>query len=424
MAANLLPSGYLHTLGSSIVDANDNPLRLAGVNWYGFETNSYVVGGLDRQRIDVICQTIVDLGFNTVRLPFCLEVVQKNPVVTAGLDANPDLQGQTALGIMDEVIACLTIVGLKVILDSHRSEAGWSTQQNGLWYTLDYPASLWKQTWAQMVTRYKDVPTADNPTVIGCDLRNELGDPPPNPMAWPAVGGALWGVEDMVLDTPRNWVPAAEDAANNYILNVNPQLLIFVEGVRFDPAGPASNRNTYWPGGNLTGVGNSPPVPGRPDPVPITLSVPNRLIYSIHDYGPDAAGGSLPWANHNSTQDDCYKVWDQTWGYIVKSALAPLWVGEFGTINGYRPNDPRPAVDYTDPNPNTPQGAWFTYLVSYLADLHDNEQGGNWCYWAINGSEDVAPGRNPRNADFYGILTPDWSDVASQSLMAKLETIQ
>ena len=425
MAGHPLPDGYLHTLGSSIVDANNNPVQLAGVNWYGFDCTSMVAGGLDHQPMDAICQTIADLGFNTIRLPFCVQVVQENPTITQYLDANPDLRNKTALEIMDALIASAGDHGLKVILDSHRSEAGWSTQTNGLWYTQAYPAAVWKETWATLVRRYTDVPSADNPTVIGCDLRNELGDPPPDRNAWPAVGGALWGIADADPNLPRNWVPAAEDAANNYILAINPRLLIFVEGVRGDPAGPALNNNIYWFGGNLMGVGNSPPVPGRPDPVPITLSVPNQLVYSVHDYGPDAVGwprNSLPWVTLKSKQDDCNRVWDQTWGYIVKSAMAPIWVGEVGTVNGSKPGEEAlPLTDYTEPNQDTPQGAWFSYLVSYIADLQANSRGGNWCYWSINGSQ--SPPRDPTLSDYYGILTPDWSEVASVALMDKLATI-
>jgi endoglucanase len=68
-------------------------------------------------------------------------------------------------------------------------------------------------------------------------------------------------------------------------LSLNPDLLIFAEGVRYDPAGPVFNGSNelYWPGGNLVGVGEAGG--GRTAPRPLTLSVPNRLVYSAHDYG-------------------------------------------------------------------------------------------------------------------------------------------
>jgi hypothetical protein len=96
---------------------------------------------------------------------------------------------------------------------------------------------------------------ASDATVVGCDLRNEPGAPAMDTTAWPRNSGALWGYGDTSSSTPRDWASAAE-RAGNAILEINSELLIFVEGVRFDPAGPILNGQTalYWPGGNLTGV--------------------------------------------------------------------------------------------------------------------------------------------------------------------------
>jgi len=41
-----------------------------------------------------------------------------------------------ALDIMDSIINGARQVGLMVILDDHRSDAGWTAQENGLWYSL------------------------------------------------------------------------------------------------------------------------------------------------------------------------------------------------------------------------------------------------------------------------------------------------
>src|SRR5262245_30692636 len=38
--------GYWHTSGNQILDANNQPVRIAGVNWFGFETTNYVAHGL------------------------------------------------------------------------------------------------------------------------------------------------------------------------------------------------------------------------------------------------------------------------------------------------------------------------------------------------------------------------------------------
>lgn len=415
MCAQLLPSGYLHTQGTAIVDENGHPVHLAGVNWYGFDCNSMVVGGLDHQSLDAICRLIADLGFNTIRLPFCVELVQQNPAITRYLDAEPSLQGKPALEIMDVVIAAAGNHGLKIILDSHRAAAGWSTQENGLWYTREYPESAWLQGWETLARRY-----LNNPTVIGCDLHNEPASPPPNPSAWPANGGSLWGYGNPLFGGERrNWADAATDGGN-HILSINPHLLILVEGVRYDPAGPAENNGTFWPGGNLTGAAHSA-IPHRIGAVQISLDVPNQLVYSVHDYGPNMYR-QLPWCQLGSTAstpDACNQVWDHTWGFIVQQNLAPVLVGEFGTPNGQRPGDSASPQDYTDVNDRDAQGNWFTYLVQYIQDhnLH-------WTYWCLNGTQCQAPGRHPGHPDWYGVLNPDWTSVASQPLLQKLQSIQ
>ncbi len=245
-----------------------------------------------------------------------------------------------------------------------------------------------------------------------------------NGTAWPQNSGALWGYGDASSSTPRDWASAAE-RAGNAILKINSELLIFVEGVRFDPAGPILHGQTalYWPGGNLTGVRASASTL-RQGARPIALDVPNRLVYSVHDYGPDMYR-DLAWCQLDGTartRDACRLVWDQTWGFLMREDIAPVLLGEFGTPNGYNPSIPsgraRPE-DYVEPNDRNAQGAWFTYLLDYIHDL-----GIHWTYWCLNGTQSRAPGRDPRQPDWYGILTPDWRDTASESMMRKLKSIQ
>src|ERR1700738_1633089 len=45
-SAQILGQGYWHTHGTQILDANNQPVRIAGVNWFGFETTDYVAHGL------------------------------------------------------------------------------------------------------------------------------------------------------------------------------------------------------------------------------------------------------------------------------------------------------------------------------------------------------------------------------------------
>ncbi|GAC1468307.1 MAG: hypothetical protein PVSMB7_16110 [Chloroflexota bacterium] len=425
MTGRLLPAGYLHTAGSSIADVDGNPVQLAGVNWYGADCNANCVGGLHlRNRAD-ICALVVTLGFNVVRLPFTVESVLDDSSVsdvwlTANRDLVPTIGDATYLGVMDAVIAAAQQAGLKVILDCHRSYPGWSTQENGLWYAMNPAGRIlstqdWIDAWTTLVRRY-----GTSATVIGCDLRNELSDNQSVVNSamqyWPHTAGSRWGggvySRGDTSGASNDWRQAATDCGNA-ILAQNPNLLIFVEGIRTDPAGPASNGNRYWPGGNLTGI------LARGEP--ITLSVPNRLVYSVHDYGPDM-DRSVPWCQLGTTASDssaCIRVWDATWGYIAQQEIAPLWIGEFGTRNGRRLHDTTPPQNYTEPNALNPQGAWFTHLVEYIGsnNLH-------WCYWALNGTQSAAPRRNPLLPEDYGVLNPEWSDAASPPLLDKLQSIQ
>ena len=121
---NLPSPGYFTTSGSHILDQAGDSIRLAGVNWYGFECNSMVIGGLGRTTIETTCGMISSLGFNCIRMPFCVQAVVENPPITHYLGAEPGLQGKTALEILDEVVGCAGRHGLRIILDSHRGSAG------------------------------------------------------------------------------------------------------------------------------------------------------------------------------------------------------------------------------------------------------------------------------------------------------------
>jgi endoglucanase len=135
-------AGYWHTSGSKILDSNNQQVRIAGINWYGFETTDEVVHGLTSQDYKTILDTIKANGYNTVRLPYSNQMVE-SPIVPTAISyynssntaINSDLQGLNSLQIMDAVINYAGTIGLRIILDNHRSEAGNSAEASGLWYT-------------------------------------------------------------------------------------------------------------------------------------------------------------------------------------------------------------------------------------------------------------------------------------------------
>jgi len=173
-------SGYWHASGSQILDSNGRVTRIAGINWYGFETTDQVVHGLWAQDYHTILNDIKSLGYNVVRLPYSNQMVE-SPVLPSNISfangsgpINTDLKGLNALQVMDKLISAAGAIGLRVILDNHRSEAGNSAEQNGLWYTSSYPESAWINDWKTLTTRYMNFTGGSgNPIVIGMDLRNE-----------------------------------------------------------------------------------------------------------------------------------------------------------------------------------------------------------------------------------------------------------
>ena len=240
--AKVAGQGYWHTNGAQILDSNNQPVRIAGINWFGFETSSYVVHGLNVRSYKSMLDQIKSLQYNTLRLPYSNQLFDAGSTPN-GIDfsKNPDLRGLNGLQIMDKIISYASQIGLHIILDRHRPD---SSSQSALWYTSAYPESRWIADWRMLATHYKD-----NPMVIGADLHNEPHAP------------ACWGCGERTVD----WRLAAE-RAGNAILAVNANWLIFVEGVDcYGPGGQTSGNCSWW-GGNLQGVAT----------YPVRLNVPNR----------------------------------------------------------------------------------------------------------------------------------------------------
>src|SRR6266496_3881165 len=73
---------WLHGVGTQLYTAWNTKVTLKAINWYGFEYAPFVAGGLDKQSLDLILETLHDLHFNSIRLLFADETVEKNPIVT------------------------------------------------------------------------------------------------------------------------------------------------------------------------------------------------------------------------------------------------------------------------------------------------------------------------------------------------------
>jgi len=312
---------WLHTEGNQIVDSAGNPVILTGISWFGLETESFAPHGLWARNWETLLDQIVDMGFNTLRLPYSNQLLDPSSRPNnINEELNPDLKGLSGLEVMDKIIAGAGQRGLKVILDRHRPD---SHAQSDLWYTPEYSEERWIKDWVMLVERY-----AGDDTVIGVDLHNE------------PHGRATWGSGDPATD----WQLAAE-RAGNAILKVNPNLLIIVEGV------DQYQGDWYWWGGNLMGAREQP----------VRLDVPAQLVYSTHVYGPDVY--PQPWFWDPSFPDNLPGIWDRHWGYLSREGIAPVIVGEFG---GRSVGEDK-------------EGIWQRALVAYLRGSNFS-----YIYWTLN----------------------------------------
>lgn len=369
----------LHAVGSQLYTAWNAPMTLKAMNWYGFEYAPFVPDGLDQAPLDSILSTVHDLGFNALRITFANETVESNPVVVTGLAANPELRGLHSLDIMQRIIERAHDFGIRVILCNSRSEAGRGPElKSGLWYTNQYPESVWVSDWLELANRFKH-----DSAFVGADLRNEphiVGGSLDHTSV--LNNGPLWGAFQGTYYRPRDWRYAAQTLGNQ-LLEVNPHLLIMVEGVQLylDPF-KGIMTGGLW-GSNLIGVQYDP----------VVLSRPSQLVYSVHEYGPHMWQGD--WFNPNTTYQSLANRWTNLWGYLLnarKLLRAPIFVGEFGTCHDY--------YACVGGSQGWKQGFWFQSFVKFLA-AHPQV---GWAYWALN---PTGPFR-VQDDDFYSLVTRDW----------------
>src|SRR5215472_3485206 len=317
-------TGFWHTSGTQIVDEANQPVRIAGINWFGFESSTYVVHGLGQRDYHDLLQQIKTLGYNTIRLPFSDQLFFASSVpngISFNNGMNKDLQGLNGVQILDKIVAAAGQLGLRIVLDHHGVDAGSQVQ---LWSASDCSVSCFESDWQMLARHY-----LGNPTIIGADLDNEPHGP------------ACWGCGNPSVD----WQMEAQNLGNK-LLAINPHWLIFVEGVE------CYKGDCYWWGGNLEGVADTP----------VRLNVPHQVVYSPHAYPPDVY--HLSYFNAPDYPNNLPHIWDTHWGFIVKKGIAPLWLGEFGTQLA-----------------NTVDQQWLTSIISYLGP---GVAGINWAYWALN----------------------------------------
>ncbi len=257
--------------------------------------------------------------------------------------------------VMDAVIKSLAAAHILVILDNHMSNADWccsETDHNGLWYNAEYPETSWLADWKAIAHRYRN-----QPWVVGADLRNELRS------------SAAWGGSNPKLD----WHAAAE-RGGSAVLSANPNLLVMVEGPEYST--------------NFAGF----------DKLPVTLPVPNRLVYSPHAYY--AKGQDL------STLEALKQAYEPRATFLLHTEPeVPLWVGEFGACQ---------TLDC---------GANSDWLKLFIRLLQENPEI-SWSYWPLNGTQSSGAGRKYDSVESYGLLSTDYRHIAAAKIVELLRTVE
>jgi endoglucanase len=380
LALSSLPLGATgwHTSGVQIDNPSGGSFTIAGINWYGFETTADVVHGLYHEDYTFVINEVKQYGYNTIRIPFSNQMWESDPIPNSNqISACPSCKGSHARDILARIVNYAGSVGLHVILDNHRSDAGNSAEANGLWYTSAYPEAAWSSDWVhimdwvhgiQQTQGATDTVTVNYlasdgfPIVLGFDLRNE-----PHTVCSHTgcnyLGGSTWGTGDgidpMANPNPNPFAPTcisgstchdwrlAAERAGDLILGEaashgwdNP--LIFVEGISQYPIATGTPANGpydfYWNGGQLLGINGNAGNPGAPivlnaggNSTSLGASISNQLVYSAHDYGPSVY--AQPWFTTNTcyvsgcSTNSLADLWKNHWAFIDLGEVNPIWPG-------------------------------------------------------------------------------------------------
>jgi len=281
-------------------------------------------------------------GFNALRVPFSCELALNLGCRKPGnidYGANPQLAGLSSGAVLDYLVAECAKRGIVILLDMHRMEAARDIPE--LWYGpgATYSESAVATAWRLMASRYRPCWN-----VVGADLNNE------------PHGCATW--EQGQGNVATNWRAAAE-RLGRVVLEANPRLLVFVEGVeRCTATGDGS-----WWGGHL----------GDAARAPVELPVPDKLVYSPHVYGPDVH--EQVYFGSDGFEKFLPKIWREHFAFAADPAgrkLGPAVVpGEWG---GFA-------------RPGTKDAVWQETFARWMGSAESGiESSFHWC-WQCNSGD-------------------------------------
>lgn len=383
---------WLHAEGDKLVDIYGNEAWITGANWFGFNCSENCFHGAWYD-VKGILEDIANHGINLIRIPISSELMVSwmngKPLEVSSVTAsnNPpyhvcnvdfvDENGDTknSWEIFKLIVGYCKEYGLKIMMDAHSPHSDNSGHSWELWYGQGgVDTKDWIDSWVWLAEQFKN-----DDTILAFDLENEphgkrgYDDELPDQMA-------LWDDSER----ENNWKYAAEKCGKA-ILDVNPNLLIMIEGIEQYPktekgytfetpdiwGASGDNAPWYgaWWGGNLRGVRDYPIDFGSDD-------LNDQIVYSPHDYGPSVYAQT--WFDKDfTTQTLLDDYWYDTWAYIDAEGIAPLLIGEWG--------------GHMDGGKNQ---KWMELLRDYMIENHINHT-----FWCIN----------PNSGDTGGLIGNDWA---------------
>ena len=374
---------WLHAKGSRLYDKDGNEVWMTGANWFGFNCSENVLHGIWSTELDDTLKAVADRGINLLRIPVSTELLYKwmngdtEDKLNINWSINPDLinpdgTNMNSMEVFDQMMVMCKKYGIKVMVDVHSPDANNSGHFYELWYGKQMSdgtmvtTDMWIDTWVWLVEKYKN-----DDTLIAVDLKNEphgkrgfTQEEPTNIAKW-----------DDSTDE-HNWKHAVE-RCSKAILEVNPNILIMVEGIESTPKSgytyedpdvweSADFYDGGWWGGNLRRVKDYPIDLGEHQ---------SQLVYSPHDYGPLVYAQS--WFNKDFTEETLLEdYWYDAWAYIEQENIAPLLMGEWGGTLDDGDNE-----------------KWLNILANYMTEHRINHT-----FWCLN----------PNSGDTGGLLYYDF----------------
>jgi endoglucanase len=369
------------TKGADIIDSEGKVFLIKGVNWWGANGSKFPYSdnhknvdthsmpfGLQFQKADTIIKAIKEAGFNTVRLPFSNQLLYDSLKISKDwVGPNVEFTGLTALQVFDIIVKKISDAGIFILLNNHSTTTHWccNYDYNGLWFGKNkfhsQNTKKWINDWKMLAKRYKK-----NPYVIAADLRNEVRPMRANFIPLPI--NPNWGHKNK-----KDWHRQATKAGNA-IHEVNPELLIIVEGINARSLGFVKLQFPHLK-----------PVQKKP----IELKLGGKLVYEVHNYSFNWVKANLLYPKKqirykNLNREERWKEYDKNWGFVTNKDFehnAPVLLGEFG-CSGKSDDDKE----------------WLRDLTDYLR----NKKIG-FCWWTLE--EDL------NDEGSYGIMNPQLNRI-------------